>query len=77
MFGCYVITGSPFSKGIRVSLRIMRGGTTFAGSGSVVYSKPKYGMGIAFTEIDPGSLATLGEWIEGATLASIRHQNPH
>lgn len=71
-----MITGTPFSEGTKVSLRIMRSGTTFAASGNVVYSKPKYGMGIAFTEIDPGNLATLGEWIEGLTLASIKHQNP-
>jgi hypothetical protein len=76
MFGCYVMTGTPFSEGTKVSLRIMRGGATFAASGNVVYSKAKYGMGIAFTEIDPGNLATLGEWIEVATLAAIRHQNP-
>jgi hypothetical protein len=76
MFGCFVITGTPFSEGTRVSLRIMRSGTTFAASGNVVYSKPNYGMGIAFREIDPGSLTTLGEWIEVATLAAIRHQNP-
>lgn len=63
LFGCYVIAGSPFPEGTNVSLRIQRGGTTFAASGKVVYSKPKYGMGIAFTKIEPGSEATLEKWI--------------
>ena len=38
LFGCYVITGSPFPEGTRVSLKIMRGVTTFSGYGKVVYS---------------------------------------
>ena len=63
LFGCYVIMGSPFTEGTKVSLRIIRGGTTFAAYGKVVYSKPKYGMGIAFTEMEPSGQAILEKWI--------------
>ena len=48
LFGCYAITGIPIPEGTKVSLRITRGGTTFAAFGKVVYSKPKYGMGVEF-----------------------------
>ena len=63
LFGCYVITGNPFPEGTKVSLRIMRGGTTFAAFGKVVYSKPNYRMGIAFAKTEPSSQAILEKWI--------------
>ena len=66
LFGCYVLTGNPFSQGTKVSVRIMRGGTSFAASGNVMYSKPKYGMGIAFAEIEPSSQSMLENWLESA-----------
>jgi len=65
LFGCYVITGSPFPEGARVSLKIMRGVTTFSGYGKVVYSRPKYGMGILFTEMEQSGQAILEKWIAG------------
>lgn len=63
LFGCYVLTANPFAEETKVSLRIMRGGTTFAGFGKVVSSRPQYGMGIAFVEMEPASLAILEKWI--------------
>ena len=65
LFGCYVITGSPFPEGTKVSLRITHGGTTLAAFGKVVYSKPNSGMGIAFTEVEPSGQAILEKWIVG------------
>jgi PilZ domain len=56
-FGCYVITGNPLPQGAEVSLRIMRGGTTFTAFGKVVYAKPKHGMRIGFAETEPDSEA--------------------
>ena len=64
LFGCYIIAGNPFPAGTSVSLRIMRGVTSFTASGKVVFSKPKCGMGIAFTKIDPANETTLEKWIE-------------
>ena len=63
LFGCYVITGNPFLEGTKVSLRIIRGGKTFAAFGKVVFSKPNYGMGIAFVETEPASQAILENWM--------------
>jgi hypothetical protein len=36
---------------------------TFAALGNMMYSKPKYGMGIAFTEMEPSSQAILEKWL--------------
>ena len=66
LFGCYVLTGKPFPNGTKVSLGIVRGDSFFVASGNVVYSKPKYGMGIAFTEMEPSSQTTLEKWLESA-----------
>lgn len=62
-----MITGTPLPKETKVRLKIMRGDKSFASIGKVVYSRPKYGMGIAFTEIEPQNGAILEEW-----LASLR-----
>lgn len=64
LFGCYVLTGKPFPEGTKVSVRIVRGSTSFAASGNVMYSRPNYGMGNAFTEIEPFSQSTLEKWLE-------------
>ena len=67
LFGCYVYTSSSFPEGTKVSLRILHGGASFSAFGKVVQSKPNSGMGIAFTEIEETSQATLEKW-----LASLR-----
>lgn len=63
LFGCYVLTANPFAEETKVSLRIMRGGSTFTAVGKVVSSKPQYGMGIAFVDMEPACLAILEKWI--------------
>jgi len=65
LFGCYVNTSSPFPEGTKVSLRISHGGASFAAFGKVVRFKPNSGMGIAFTQIEPPSQATLEKWLAG------------
>lgn len=65
LFGCYVYTSSPFPEGTKVSLRISHGGASFAAFVKVVHSRPISGMGIAFTQIEPTSQATLEKWLAG------------
>jgi hypothetical protein len=67
LFGCFVYTTDPIPEGTKVSLRILHGGAILAAFGKVVYSKPKSGMGVAFTTIEPPSQAILEKW-----LASLR-----
>jgi hypothetical protein len=64
LFGCYVSTTDPFPTGTKVSIRINHGGATLATFGQVVYFNPKAGIGIAFTEMEPGGQATLEKWID-------------
>ncbi len=63
MFGCFVETTTPFPTGAKVRLRILHGGTNFTGQGTVIYSRPNGGMGIAFTSIEPSSLPVLDLWL--------------
>ncbi len=67
LFGCYVDTAEPFPEGTKVSLRITHGGTILAALGRVAHSEPNFGMGLAFTTIEPRSQAILEKW-----LASLR-----
>jgi PilZ domain len=67
LFGCSVKTVTPFPEGTKVRLRIWYAGVNFAAGGKVVYSRPDWGMGIAFTAIEPSSMAILDTW-----LASLR-----
>ena len=63
MFGCFVETIAPFPAGTKVSLRISHAGANFTGQGTVAYSRPNAGMGIAFTSIEPSSLPVLDLWL--------------
>ena len=62
-FGCFVETIAPFPSGTTVRLRIAHVGANFTGQGTVVYSRPNAGMGIAFTSIEPSSLPVLDLWL--------------
>jgi hypothetical protein len=47
----------PFSAGTKVRLRISHAGANLIAQGTVAYSRDKGGMGIAFTSIEPSSVA--------------------
>lgn len=63
MFGCFVETAAPLPAGTKVRLRISHAGANFTGQGTVIYSRPNAGMGIAFTSIEPSSLPVLDLWL--------------
>jgi len=63
LFGCFVETAAPFPAGTKVRVRISHAGVNFTGQGTVVYSRPNAGMGIAFTSIEPSSLPVLDLWL--------------
>jgi PilZ domain len=64
MFGCFVETTAPLPAGAKVRVRISHAGVNFTGQGTVIYSRPHLGMGIAFTSIEPSSLPILDVWLE-------------
>ncbi len=61
--GCFVETTNPFIAGTKVGLRISHDGTVFEARGTVAYSLSRKGMGIAFTSIEPGSIAIVDGWL--------------
>lgn len=63
LLGCFVETTTPFVNGTKVRLRISHGGTIFEAEGTVIYSRERAGMGIAFTAIEPRSRSILDDWL--------------
>jgi hypothetical protein len=63
IFGCFVVTATPFVAGTTVRLRISHRGVTLAAQGKVAYARENAGMGIAFTSIDPSGVSILDAWL--------------
>ena len=57
--GCYVDTLNPFPEGTLVGLRILRDKGVFETKAKVVYCHPRFGMGLAFTEMMPDQRSLL------------------
>ena len=63
MGGCYVDALNPFPTGTLVGLRILRDQGVFETKAKVVYCDPKFGMGLAFTEMRPDQRSLLEAWL--------------
>ena len=61
--GCYVDALNPFPKGTLVQLRILRDQGAFETKAKVVYCDPRFGMGLAFTEMTPDQRLLLETWL--------------
>ena len=61
--GCYIDALNPFSEGTVVGLRILRDQGVFETKAKVVYCDPKFGMGLAFTEMTPEQRSLLEAWL--------------
>jgi hypothetical protein len=61
--GCYVDALNPFPKGTPVELRIHRDQGLFETKAKVVYCDPRFGMGLAFTEMKPEQRSLLEAWL--------------
>jgi len=68
--GCYVDALNPFPKGALVGLRILRDRGVFETKAKVVYCDPRFGMGLAFTEMTPDQRSLLETWL--AEIVSLR-----
>jgi PilZ domain len=76
LFGCFVETAKPFAAGTKVRVRISHDRMIFAAEGTVVYSRPGAGMGIAFASIEPGSVSILDSWLAEAAEAVVQGRWP-
>lgn len=61
--GCYIETLNPFAEGTPVRLRILRDQGVFEAEAKVVYSQASFGMGLAFTAMEPKQRALLEDWL--------------
>jgi hypothetical protein len=61
--GCYIDALNPFPKGTLVGLRILRDQGAFETKAKVVYCDPRFGMGLAFTEMAPDQRSLLEAWL--------------
>jgi PilZ domain len=61
--GCYVDVLNPLPEGTLVEVRILRDQGVFEATARVAYCDPSFGMGLAFTEMNPEKRLLLEEWI--------------
>ncbi len=61
--GCYVDAPNPFPEGTLVGLQILRDQGVFETKAKVVYCDPRFGMGLAFTEMTPDQRSLLEAWL--------------
>jgi PilZ domain len=61
--GCYIDALNPFPVGTIVQLRILRDQGVFESKAKVVYVHPKFGMGVAFSEIATKQRSLLEDWL--------------
>src|SRR4029077_9111599 len=69
--GCYVDALNPFPEGTLVGLRILRDQGVFETQAKVVYCDPRFGMGLAFTEMTPDQRSLLEAWL-GELVSQLR-----
>jgi hypothetical protein len=61
--GCYVDTLHPLAKGTRIRLRVVRNKIILEALATVIYSEPRLGMGVSFTELSPEQKSILESWL--------------
>lgn len=61
--GCFVDMLNPSPVGTLIRITISHDGMTFTATGKVAFILQSMGMGIIFTQIDPGQLPTLQKWL--------------
>jgi hypothetical protein len=61
--GCYVDTLHPLPVGARIRLRVVRNKIILEALATVIYSQPRLGMGVSFTQLSPEQQSVLENWL--------------
>jgi hypothetical protein len=61
--GCYVDTLHPLPAGARIRLRVVRNKIILEALATVIYSEPRLGMGVSFTQLSPEQKSILENWL--------------
>ncbi len=61
--GCYVDTLHPLPVGARVCLRVVRNKIILEALATVIYSEPRLGMGVSFTQLSADQKSILEKWL--------------
>ena len=61
--GCYVDTLHPLPVGARVCLRVVRNKIILEALATVIYSEPRLGMGVSFTQLSAEQKSILEKWL--------------
>jgi PilZ domain-containing protein len=67
--GCYVDTLHPLAVGTRIRLRVLRNKVILEALATVIYSEPRLGMGVSFTELSPEQESILENWLADVATA--------
>jgi hypothetical protein len=67
--GCFLQMADPFPDRTPLLVKIFVEGSFFEAHGTVVYSKPKTGVGVAFRDLKPYFVSVLKKWLLEAMLA--------
>src|SRR5258705_4521519 len=70
--GCYIDILSPFTVGSLVRVRLEREKKVFEAMAIVSYDEQSFGMGLAFTEVQPEHQSILPSWIAELTGEAMR-----
>ncbi len=78
LHGCFLEFPTSLASGTRVFVKIVMESEFFEAKGSVIYSRPNVGFGLAFLEVEPRFQPMLQKWLRSAKekIESGYNENP-
>jgi hypothetical protein len=78
LHGCFLEFSTALPTETRVLVKIVTESEFFEAKGSVIYSRPNVGFGLAFLEVEPRFLDVLEKWLRSAQekIESGYNENP-
>ena len=64
--GCYIDTLHPLPVGAQIVLRVVRNKVILEALATVIYSDPRLGMGVFFSQMTPQQKSIIEDWLAEA-----------